>query len=105
MSENYLYMVFSNPVPGKEREFDDWYQQHMEQVVAVDGFVSGSRWNAQEVPERETPEYAHVVTYEISGPIEAALAGLKAAAVAGNISRPDPALVESPLKSVIYRKR
>lgn len=40
----YYHLVFSNPVAGKEDEYNSWYdQQYIPDVVAVPGFVSGQR--------------------------------------------------------------
>jgi hypothetical protein len=49
-----LFLVFTNPVAGKEAEFDDWYNQtHVPDVLDVPGVVSAQRY---EVAPVETPE-------------------------------------------------
>ena len=30
--------------PGEEREFNDWYEEHLTEVRAVPGIVSGQRY-------------------------------------------------------------
>jgi hypothetical protein len=41
----FLLMVFSSPKPGQEQDYHSWYQnQHLADVVALDGFVGGSRY-------------------------------------------------------------
>lgn len=41
----YKLIAFSNPVDGREDDFNQWYEnQHLPDVVAVPGFVSGERF-------------------------------------------------------------
>jgi hypothetical protein len=41
----YRLIVFTEPVAGREAEFNDWYNnQHLSDVVAVPGFVAGQRF-------------------------------------------------------------
>ena len=43
--ETYYYMVFLNPVPGKEKEFNTFYDtRHIIDVTAVPGMVMGERF-------------------------------------------------------------
>ena len=43
-SKTYWFFVFSNPVAGTEKEYNDWYDnQHERDVVAIPGFVSVQR--------------------------------------------------------------
>jgi len=54
MPDNNLFLVFTNPVRGREAEFDDWYEHtHVREVLAVPGVVSAQRY---EVAPMETPE-------------------------------------------------
>jgi len=39
----HLFIVFTNPSPGKEAEFEAWYEEHLIDVTNVDGFVWGER--------------------------------------------------------------
>jgi hypothetical protein len=44
MADRWIYMVFSNPAPGKDAEFNRWYDEvHVPEVLAVDGMVSAQR--------------------------------------------------------------
>ena len=50
MSDNGLFLVFSNPVDGKERKFNEWYDTvHTPEVLAIPGIVSAPRFDV-EVP-------------------------------------------------------
>jgi hypothetical protein len=40
----YKLVVLSNPVKGREAEYNDWYSnQHLDDVVAIPGFASALR--------------------------------------------------------------
>lgn len=97
-----LYLVFSNPVAGRDGEFQQWYARHFAEVLGVEGFVSGRRMMATDVEGRPAPDHAHLVAYEIAGEVRDALANLGQAASAGTVSKPDPSIVAMPLKSMIY---
>ena len=99
--QNTLYLVFSNCSPGREAEFHDWYAQHVAQILAVEGFVSARRMTRTEIEGRPSPDYAHVVAYEISGDANEAFRKLQAARSAGLLTPPDPEVVTS-FKGVVY---
>nr|WP_315903721.1 DUF4286 family protein [Pseudomonas citronellolis] len=41
----YRYLVFSNPVQGREAEYNAWYDhRHLGDVLATPGFVSAQRF-------------------------------------------------------------
>lgn len=41
----YTFVVLTNPVEGKEDEYNQWYNQHhIPDVISVPGFVSGHRF-------------------------------------------------------------
>jgi hypothetical protein len=43
----YRFLVISNPVPGREAEYNEWYdRQHMRDVLRVPGFVAAQRFEA-----------------------------------------------------------
>jgi hypothetical protein len=42
---DHILVVFSNPAPGQEREFNDWYnRKHISDVLNTPGVVSGRRF-------------------------------------------------------------
>ncbi len=61
----YKLVVLSNPVEGREAEYQDWYQNvHLGQVVAFKGFKSARRFRlAKNLVEREALPYLAI--YEI----------------------------------------
>src|SRR5580658_11137078 len=75
-TETYYFFVFSNPVPGHEDEYNQWYDhQHAEDVVAIPGFVTAQRFVKTDLPlyrmvDLQVPKY--LVIYKIvTGDIEA----------------------------------
>ena len=63
-----LYLVKSNPVRGKEAEFNDWYTQvHMKEVLQVPGFRSAQRFELTPEQMIETQAHQYLALYEIDG--------------------------------------
>jgi hypothetical protein len=61
----YKLIVFSDAVPGRDDDYNDWYNnQHLQDVVAVPGFVSAQRFklNAPLIGELPT---RYMAIYEI----------------------------------------
>lgn len=63
-----VLIVLSNAVEGRDDEFNDWYNnQHLRDVLAVEGFVAAQRFrlsDAQLRPDDPTP-YRYLAIYEI----------------------------------------
>jgi hypothetical protein len=80
-------VVMSNPVPGREEEFERWYQEvHLPELVALDGFVSAQRFN-REVTLGAAQSWPHMAIYEIeSEDIEATIGALVTVAEAGKLT-------------------
>jgi hypothetical protein len=85
-----LYIVRSNPVPGRETEYDDWYtRRHLPEMLTVPGFASAQRFVLSPVardPRRPPSRYSHLAIYEISGDAEQAFQALARARAAGTMS-------------------
>ncbi len=83
----YRMVVMSNPVPGREQEFERWYQEvHLPELLALDGFVSAQRFS-RELTLGSAQSWPHMAIYEIeTNDIEAAIAGLVTVAEAGNLT-------------------
>lgn len=67
--ESYYLMVFLNPVPGKEREFNTFYDtRHLIDVTAVPGMVMGQRFirsETQMVPDVEPRLASYLALYTL----------------------------------------
>jgi hypothetical protein len=74
-------LVFTNPVAGREAEFDDWYDTvHLPEVVALSPFTAAQRFRlagAQIFPDQP---HARLAIYEYEGDAAAAVEALLAAA-------------------------
>ena len=73
----FTMLVLSNPVPGRESEYNDWYSNtHLADVTAIPGFLRAQRFElAHDVGFGE--KWRYLATYEIeTDDLEAALADL-----------------------------
>jgi hypothetical protein len=64
----YSFIVFTNPVEGKESEYNDWYnRQHIPDVLNIPGFVSGQRFCLADAQMSRDGSRAHkyLAVYEI----------------------------------------
>src|SRR5215831_14115254 len=68
-TEAYSFFVFSNPVPGRETEYNNWYDQlHAPEVVSIPGFVTAQRFVKNDLPlyrmvDLQVPKY--LIQYKI----------------------------------------
>jgi len=63
-SATHRLFVFSNPVEGREDEYNDWYDDvHMREVLEVDGFVACQRFAVD--PGTEGAPARYLAVYEI----------------------------------------
>ena len=61
-----FYTVYSNPMPGKEAEFNDWYTNvHLAEVLQINGFVSAQRFQLAEPQVVSDQQYRYMTMYEI----------------------------------------
>ncbi|MDB5714817.1 MAG: hypothetical protein JWO15_2214 [Sphingomonadales bacterium] len=76
---DYKFVVLTNAVPGREEEFDRWYdEQHLADVLAIPGFKAAQR--AQIAEGTEAP-YRFCTIYDISSEdIAATMADLESRA-------------------------
>jgi hypothetical protein len=72
---NNLFLVFTNPVKGREAIFNEWYDAtHVPDVLAVPGVVAAQRYEVApvETPELEgtpppaPPVHGYLTVYELS---------------------------------------
>ena len=65
----YLFLALTNPIPGREDDYNEWYDtHHVRDVVNVPGFVSGQRFRlgALQFPLNATaPTHQYLALYEI----------------------------------------
>jgi hypothetical protein len=80
-----LLLVFSNPVDGREDEYNEWYSRHhLAEILAIEGFVRAQRFElVPALMTRDTPSapYRYLALYEVEeGSIERADSALFALA-------------------------
>ncbi len=64
----YTFLALTNPVPGKEDEFNEWYDKHhVPDVINVPGFVSGQRFKLADAQfgGEASRQYKYLALYEI----------------------------------------
>lgn len=82
--ERYYYLVLARAVPGREAEFDKWYdEQHLGDVARIQGVASARRYpiHWQKTTELDAPQWRSLTVYEIEAedPKEVIAAILKVA--------------------------
>ncbi|HZR92443.1 MAG TPA: hypothetical protein VFA44_08565 [Gaiellaceae bacterium] len=77
-----LHIVFSSPPDGvPEDEFNRWYDAHLDEILAVPGFVSARRFRLDPIvsePGAGAP-FRYLAVYEIDGDPADAIAELERA--------------------------
>lgn len=85
----HVLLVLSEPVAGREDEYNDWYDHvHLVEVLQVPGFVAAQRFSAGEpMPGREGPPRKYLSIYEIEADdVHTALGNLSKAVAGMNMS-------------------
>src|ERR1700743_808179 len=92
MAKKYKMVVFTNAVEGKDKDFNDWYQNtHLKQIVSIKSFVQAQRFrfHANIVPGAPNPAQ-YMAIYDIeTDDINAALAGMNDLGASGRMPLPD----------------
>jgi len=59
-------IVLSNPIKGKEKEYNEWYSNiHLQEIVKIDGFISAQRFKLAEEQQMDNQTYKYMAIYEI----------------------------------------
>ena len=63
----YVHLVFSDPPAGvTEGEFNEWYDAHVQEILAVDGWVAATRYRLEAVVGADqTGGYRFLSLYEL----------------------------------------
>lgn len=60
----FAYVVLSNPVPGREDEYNEWYTgRHLADVTAVPGFVAAQRFRLMDTEAEGAPQQHYMAIY------------------------------------------
>ena len=62
----YKLLIFSKPVPGREQEYNDWYQNlHLSDVVAISGIRSAQRFRFNQAIVASTEPLPYLAIYDV----------------------------------------
>lgn len=62
----YTLVVLTNPVSGKEDEYNTWYDnRHLADLLAVDGFIAAQRFRLAEGDQPQDVTHRYLALYEI----------------------------------------
>ena len=69
---NHLFFALTNPVKGREAEFEEWYdQRHLGEVLSIPGFVTAQRYRLSPKQRAgEAPPWEFLALYEYEGDVE-----------------------------------
>jgi len=64
---SYTMVVLTNAKDGRDDEFNDWYSnRHIQDILAIDGFVSAERFRLAASQRGTTPSpYKYLALYQI----------------------------------------
>lgn len=98
----YILTVATNPVPGREDDYNRWYDEvHLAEVLAIDGFVSAERFVVDPAGQLGAPAPRYLAIYGIeSDDIDGTMAAFRrfSAALA-----PHPALEAATVDIQLYQ--
>ncbi len=79
--DHYIHLVFSDPPAGvPDDEFNAWYDAHVDEILAVDGWRTATRYRIEGVVDAEgTGGYRYLTVYELDAPPDVAVKNLAAA--------------------------
>ena len=96
MSKRALCLVFTSPAPGRDADFDAWYDRQIDGILSVPGWVGAQRYDFDSKPEGHgdiEPGWSHLVVYELQGDVGEAFRLLDEKLASGEVgSAPDGAL-------------
>jgi len=108
MPKKYTFLAFTNPAPGKEDEYNAWYEEHhLKDVINCPGFVSARRFRLATTQfqfNTVAPAYRYLALYEIeTDDVEASLAEIVARAGGADMMMTD-AIDMSTLFAPLYEE-
>lgn len=62
----HILLAFSNPLEGREEEFNAWYnERHLDDVLKVPGYVSAQRFELSPTQMMPDGPYRYLAIYEV----------------------------------------
>lgn len=104
----YLLLVFSNPVDGQDKAYNDWYDgKHLADVLDVPGIADARRYElAAGSPSAGDgpPEHRYLAVYELDGDPDEVMTEFKSRAASGRMALSE-ALDRTSLFLTIWGRR
>ena len=103
MSDKSLLVVYSNPVEGREDEYNEWYDHtHLGEVCAVPGITGAARYSLG--ADDPAAPHRYLAIYNLEGDTDAIQAELMERVGSGAINMSD-ALDMSTISMVVWNAR
>ncbi len=73
MTDRHIYLAQTNVVPGREEEFNDWYDhEHLSDILSMEGWIAAQRFRASDRPgSQNRSPYEYLTIYEMEGDVRA----------------------------------
>ena len=99
----FVFVVFSNPIEGREEEYNDWYDTvHLYDVARVPGVISARRLRFNDIVSPDIARYRYLALYEWEAEdVQAARTALDVAREAGLVPVHD-ALNPASVQAAFY---
>jgi hypothetical protein len=65
MPLQYRLIALTNPVEGREDEFDAWYERHIRDILRIPGFIAAQRHGITASQRTRPPSWRHLAIYDI----------------------------------------
>jgi hypothetical protein len=100
----FKYVVFTQPKPGQDDAYNDWYDNHhLNDVLKVEGFVAAQRFKLVELDSNTQPTSRYLAIYEIeAADPQAVLDRMTEAAASGAMGLTD-ALDTGSVQTILYQ--
>lgn len=90
MGAKAIYFVYSNPVEGRDEEFNEWYDRvHVPDLLAIPGIASAQRFDLCDTEIVRTagwtPEHRYLAVYELDGDPDEVMAEVRRAVDEGKM--------------------
>lgn len=95
MADRFIQIVFSDPLPGRDDEFNEWYDNvHVPELLAVPGMVSAQRYRLRDAAIYHAeggavPDHRYAIIYEMEGDVDAILGKIQQGVADGQIHMAD----------------
>jgi len=93
----FSFLVYSNPVAGREQEYNDWYSnQHLKDLLAIPGVTAARRFKLSATQIRDAmPDYRYLAIYDVEADnVQGFVNEIMSRAASGKIARSEAMSVD-----------